>query len=79
MAHEELTKLAGGMLRYHYVLDGDTGATFDVFALAEIKAPYRQRFLDEIHNQDWVVEYGRDIPESPYRADFVICTTDMAW
>ena len=78
MAHEELTKLPGGMLRYCYALDEDEAVAFEVFALAEVVAPYKQRLLDEIRNQDWIVEFGRTINESPFRADFVICTSDAA-
>lgn len=78
MAHEQLTKLPGGMLRYNYVRDEDDAVALEVFVLADIAAPYKQRFLDEIHEQDWIVEYGRAINESPYKADFVICTSDAA-
>jgi hypothetical protein len=78
MANEELTKLPGGMLRYSYVLDDDKARVIEVFALAEVTTPYKQRFLEEIRDLDWIVEYGRDIKESPYRADFLICTSDAA-
>ena len=79
MAREELTKLPGGVLRYRYVLDEDESTAVEVFTLAELSAPYKQRFLDEIREQDWIVDYGRDILESPYRADIVICTSDAAF
>jgi hypothetical protein len=79
MAHEALTKLPGGMLRYSYVLDDDEAVGFEVFSLADVTVPYKQRFLEEIRNQDWIVDYGRDIVERPYKADFVMCTSDAAF
>ncbi|MBS1209972.1 MAG: hypothetical protein H6R19_2370 [Proteobacteria bacterium] len=79
MAREELTKLPGGVLRYSYVLDEDEATAFEVFTLADVTAPYKQRFLDEIREQDWIVDFGRDLQESPFRADIVICTSDAAF
>ncbi|WP_018605885.1 hypothetical protein [Uliginosibacterium gangwonense] len=79
MAHEELTKLPGGMLRYSYVLDDNETKAVEVFALADVATPYKQRFLDEIHEQDWIVDYGCNLQDRPYKADFFICTTDAAW
>lgn len=78
MAHEELTKLTGGMLRYRYVLDEDGATAVESFVLASIGAPYRERFEDEIVRHDWIVEYGRTLTASPFHADFVICTADAA-
>lgn len=78
MANEELTKLPGGMLRYSYVLDENEAVAFEVFALSEVAAPYKRRFLEEIDNQDWIVDFGRSIQVSPFKADFVICTCDAA-
>lgn len=78
MAQELLTKLPGGMLRYHYTPDDDAAHEIDVFMLAEVPAPYRQRFRAEIEDQNWIVEYGRRLSDAPFRADFVICTADAA-
>ncbi|MDP5240572.1 hypothetical protein Q9Q94_13590 [Uliginosibacterium sp. 31-16] len=78
MANEELSKLSGGMISYRYVLDEDSTVAREVFALAEVPAPYRQRFREEIEHADWIVEYGRTLPEAPFKADFVLCTCDAA-
>lgn len=78
MANEVLTKLSGGMLRYSYVSDADTSLAVEAFVLAEVAAPYKQRFREEIEGQNWIVEYGRKLNESPFKADFVICTADAA-
>ncbi len=78
MANEVLTKLRSGMLHYHYVQDESAGEVVDCHLLAEIDSPYRQRFRDEIADQNWIVEYGRKLAEAPFRADFVICTADAA-
>ncbi len=78
MAREDLCKLAAGMLRYRYVLDEDEATAVEVFTLAEIALPYKQRFKDEIADQNWIVEFGRKLEESPHKADFVICTADAA-
>lgn len=78
MANEVLTKLPGGMLRYTYALDDDAGAVRESHALAELAAPYRERFREEIAELNWIVEYGRKLPDSPYKADFMLCTADAA-
>lgn len=79
MAREDLCKLAGGMLRYRYVLDEDETTSVEVFTLADIAAPYKQCFKDEILEQNWIVEFGRKLEASPFKADFVICTSDAAF
>lgn len=78
MANEELTKLRGGMLCYRYCLDDDQAQVCETHLLADIAPPYKRRFTEEIQNQDWIVEYGRKLPDSPFKADFVICTCDAA-
>lgn len=78
MADEVLTKLRGGMLHYRYVQDDDVATVIESHLLAEIGAPYRQRFRDEIAEQNWIVEYGRKLTDAPFTADFVICTADAA-
>jgi hypothetical protein len=78
MAREQVTKLPGGMLRYCYVLDEDAGVTREAFALSNVSEPYKDRFLETIGDKDWIVEFSRTLQESPYRADFVICTVDAA-
>lgn len=78
MACEKLTRLPGGMLRYSYMLDDDRSTTLESFTLTGMAEPYRERFFDKISNQDWIVEFDRKLPESPYRADFLICTVDAA-
>lgn len=78
MANEVLTKLRSGMLEYRYVSDDDVSVAFEAFALADIAEPYKQRFREEIQEQNWIVEFNRRITESPFKADFVLCTADMA-
>lgn len=78
MANEVLTKLPGGMLRYSYASDEDAAAAFEVFVLAEVTVPYRQRFREQIEEENWIVEYGRRLTDTPFKADFVICTADAA-
>ena len=78
MAREELTKLPGGMLCYRYALDEDEATQVETFLLAEIEAPYRERFREEIDREDWIVEFGRQLAQSPFKADFVVCTCDAA-
>ena len=65
MAREELTKLRDGMLRYNYVADQDETTAFEVYSLSEIAPPYKQRFQEEIQNQDWIVDYNRTLPRKP--------------
>lgn len=77
MANEMLTKLPGGMLQYHYEAD-DSAEAFEGFLLADIAQPYRQRFREQIADQTWIVEYGRRLAQEPFKADFVICTSDAA-
>lgn len=72
MALEKLTKQKGGMLRYRYALDGSGEVAFDFHTLAEVGEPYQQWFRDEIARQGWQVEFGRDLEEKPYVADFVV-------
>lgn len=78
MAREQLTKLPGGMLRYCYTLDEDMESVREAFSLSNVSSPYRERFQETIEGKDWIVEYSRALQESPYRADFVICTVDAA-
>lgn len=78
MAMETLSKLAGGMLHYRYTPDDDSGRVLETHLLADIAAPYKQRFRDEIQEQNWIVEFGRSLGEPPFKADFVICTADAA-
>jgi len=78
MAREQLTKLPGGMLRYCYALDEDAGITREAFSLSSVGSPYKERFLETISDKDWIVEFSRTLQESPYRADFLICTVDAA-
>lgn len=78
MAREQLTKLPGGMLRYCYTLDEDTDIIRETFALTNVGSPYKERFLETIEAKDWIVEFGRSLQESPFRADFLICTVDAA-
>ena len=79
MAHEELNKLAGGMLCYRYALDEDATTRHETFQIAEVPEPYRQRFREEIDRENWIIQFGRPLPEAPYKADFVICTSDAAF
>jgi hypothetical protein len=78
MANEVLTKRRNGMLEYRYVSDDDAALAFEASVLADIAEPYKQRFREEIQDQNWIVEFNRQIPESPFKADFVLCTADMA-
>lgn len=75
MSHEKLTKLDGGMLRYQYALGEDQEVTFDFSTLAEVGEPFQQWFKDEIRTRGWIVEFGRDLDEKPYVADFVVDET----
>lgn len=72
MAHEVLTKCKGGMLRYRYALDGNGEVAFDFNTLAEVGAPYQGWFTETIAQRGWVVEFGREISEKPWVADFVV-------
>lgn len=72
MANERLTKLAGGMLRYRYAIDSSGEVAFDFNTLAEVGEPYQPWFREEIARRGWHVEFGRNLDETPYVADFVI-------
>lgn len=78
MANEQLTKLKGGMLRYRYAIDDSGEVAFDFNTLAEVGEPYQQWFKEEIQRRGWTVEFGRDLEEKPYVADFVIGTKEPA-
>lgn len=72
MANERLTRLKGGMLRYHYSIDRSGDIAFDFHTLAEVGAPYQQWFKDAIAARGWAVEFGRDLDDTPWVADFVV-------
>lgn len=78
MANEQLTKLKGGMLRYRYAIDDSGEVAFDFNTLAEVGEPYQQWFKEEIQRRGWTIEFGRDLEEKPYVADFVIGTKEPA-
>jgi hypothetical protein len=78
MAMETITTLAGGMLCYRYVLDDDAARVIEGHLLAEIGVPYKERFREEMREQNWIVEYGRALDAAPFKADFVLCTADAA-
>lgn len=78
MANEKLTKLKGGMLRYRYAIDDSGEVAFDFNTLAEVGEPFQQWFMDEIQRRGWTVEFGRDLEEKPYVADFVTGTKEPA-
>jgi hypothetical protein len=70
MSNEKLTVLKGGMLRYRYVAGGCM--EFDFHMLCEVGEPYQPWFREEIERRGWEVEYGREMDEPPWVADFVL-------
>lgn len=69
MSRERLTVLAGGMLRYRYRAGGCMDFSFHL--LSEVGAPYQPWFRDQIERRGLTVEFGRDIDQKPWCADFV--------
>ena len=76
MAHERLTRKRGGMLRYRYEAGGCMGFSFN--SLAEVGEPYQPWFREEIARRGWVVEYGRDLDERPWVADFLVSASSAS-
>ena len=72
MAHERLTRMAGGMLRYRYDLDNQGDMGFDFHMLCEVGAPYQAWFRNEIARRGWDVDHAREIEKKPWVADFVV-------
>ena len=70
MANEKLTVLKDGMLRYRYRAGGCMDFEFNM--LCEVGEPYQQWFRDEIKRRDINVEFGRELDQSPWCADFII-------
>lgn len=73
MSKERLTVQKGGMLRYRYEAGGCM--EFDFHTLAEVGEPYQPWFRNKIERLGWVVEFGMDLDEAPWVADFKIGVT----
>jgi hypothetical protein len=71
MAHECLTVLENGMLRYQYALSDDREVAFAFHTLSEVGEPFQAWFRSEIETRGLQVAFGRDLDDKPYVADFV--------
>lgn len=60
----------GGMLVYHYLATPECGFEFNT--LAEVGQPFQPAFREIIKQRGLIVEFGRELDERSWVADFVV-------